>query len=167
MGTTKNYYPSRDSLLEAAARRMTEQHRAAVERLRQTTPSSVSATQVSELYPALLHRAVDGDPTQMLAMAELYLEAVRRPGVRTALGEMAVANAESAAELHRVAGLNTATKDVGVLDAYLLGLSMSLLALPPDVLRRIGLDDPYALGLGVFAAAVPSAEEPDEGVVSA
>jgi len=25
--------------------------------------------------------------------------------------------------------------------------------LPPDALRRIGLDDPYSLGLGVFAAA--------------
>ncbi len=161
MGTTKNYFPSRDSLLEAAARRMAEQHRAAVERLRLTTPSSVTAGQVSELYPALLHRAVD-DPTQMLAMAELYLEAVRRPGVRTALGEMALANAESAADLHQVAGLPSTGRDVGVLDAYLLGLSLSLLALPPQVLRQIGLDDPYALGLGVFAAAVPKRAAEDE-----
>jgi hypothetical protein len=33
------------------------------------------------------------------------------------------------------------------------------LALPPDALRRIGLDDPYSLGLGVFAAAVSTPTE--------
>jgi DNA-binding transcriptional regulator YbjK len=152
-GTTKNYFPTRESLLEAAAGRMAEQHRAAVERLQSTTPSQVSPSQLGELYPALLNRAVNGDPTQLLAMAELYLEAVRRPGVRQALGEMAIANAESAVALHQVAGLDSSTRDVGVLDAYLLGISLSLLALPADALRRIGLDDPYSLGLGVFAAA--------------
>lgn len=152
-GTTKNYFPTRESLLEAAAGRMAEEHRAAVERLQSTTPSQVSPSQLGELYPALLNRAVNGDPTQLLAMAELYLEAVRRPGVRQALGEMAIANAESAVALHQVAGLDSSTRDVGVLDAYLLGISLSLLALPADALRRIGLDDPYSLGLGVFAAA--------------
>ncbi|QUQ64909.1 TetR/AcrR family transcriptional regulator [Kutzneria sp. CA-103260] len=153
-GTTKNYFPTRESLLEAAAARMAEEHRAAVQRLRDTTPAQVSPSQLGELYPALLRRAVNGDPTQLLAMAELYLEAVRRPGVRQALGEMAIANAESAVALHQVAGLDSSTRDVGVLDAYLLGISLSLLALPPDALRQIGLDDPYSLGLGVFAAAV-------------
>lgn len=153
-GTTKNYFPTRESLLEAAAARMTEEHRAAVDRLKDTTPAHVSPSQLGQLYPALLHRAVNGDPTQLLAMAELYLEAVRRPGVRQALGEMAIANAESAVALHQVAGLDSTTRDVGVLDAYLLGISLSLLALPADALRRIGLDDPYSLGLGVFAAAV-------------
>ena len=165
-GTTKNYYPTRESLLEAAALRMAEEHRAAVARLHSTTPASVSATQLSELYPALVRRAVDGDPTQMLAMVELYLEAVRRPGVRSALGEMAVANAEASAALHQVAGLGSTARDVGVLDAYLLGISLSLLALPADALRTIGLDDPYSLGLGVFAAAVPdSGSNPVEAEV--
>jgi DNA-binding transcriptional regulator YbjK len=162
-GTTKNYFPTRESLLEAAAARMADEHRAAVERLHDTTPSQVSPSQLGELYPALLNRAVNGDPTQLLAMAELYLEAVRRPGVRTALGEMAIANAESAVALHRVAGLDSTTRDVGVLDAYLLGISLSLLALPAEALRRIGLDDPYSLGLGVFAAAVPQSPERDTG----
>jgi DNA-binding transcriptional regulator YbjK len=162
-GTTKNYFPTRESLLEAAAARMADEHRAAVQRLHDTTPSQVSPSQLGELYPALLNRAVNGDPTQLLAMAELYLEAVRRPGVRTALGEMAIANAESAVALHRVAGLDSTTRDVGVLDAYLLGISLSLLALPAEALRRIGLDDPYSLGLGVFAAAVPQSAERDTG----
>ena len=37
-GTAKNYYPTRDSLLTAAANRMADQHRAAVAQLRATTP---------------------------------------------------------------------------------------------------------------------------------
>ncbi|MCS7480512.1 TetR/AcrR family transcriptional regulator [Umezawaea endophytica] len=157
LGTTKNYFPTRETLLQAAANRMTELHVAAVRRLRDTTPADVTATDVAELYPALLRRAVADDPTHVLAMLELYLEAVRRPGVREALSRMAVANAEAGAELHRTAGLPSTARDAGLLDAYFLGVAISLLALPGDALREVGLDDPYALGLGLFSAAVPRA----------
>ncbi|MFD9737725.1 TetR/AcrR family transcriptional regulator [Umezawaea sp. NPDC059074] len=155
LGTTKNYFPTREALLQAAADRMTQLHVAAVRRLRDTTPANVTPTDVAELYPALLRRAVADDPTQILAMVELYLEAVRRPGVRAALSRMAVANAQAGAELHRAAGLPGTTGDAGLLDAYFLGVAISLLALPEDTLRTVGLADPYALGLGLFSAAVP------------
>jgi DNA-binding transcriptional regulator YbjK len=157
-GTTKNYFPTRDALLQAAANRMTELHVAAVGRLRDTTPADITPTEVAELYPALLRRAVADDPTHLLAMVELYLEAVRRPGVRAALSRMAVANAHAGAELHQAAGLPSTTRDAGLLDAYFLGVALSLLALPEDALRSVGLADPYALGLGLFSAAVPRAE---------
>jgi AcrR family transcriptional regulator len=157
-GTTKNYFPTRESLLEACAHRMTELHLAAVRRLRDTTPTDITPTEVAELYPALLRRAVAEDPTQMLAMFELYLEAVRRPGVRAALSRMVVANAEAGADLHRAAGLPSTVRDAGLLDAYFLGVAVSLLALPPDALRTVGLEDPYALGLGLFSSAVPRVE---------
>lgn len=156
-GTTKNYFPTREALLQAAADRMTDLHVAAVRRLRDTTPADVTATDVAELYPALLRRAVADDATHILAMVELYLEAVRRPGVRAALSRMAVANAEASAELHRTAGLPSTTGDAGVLDAYFLGVAISLLALPPEALHALGLADPYSLGLGLFSAAVPRA----------
>ncbi|MBV8933555.1 MAG: TetR family transcriptional regulator [Kutzneria sp.] len=158
IGTAKNYFPTRDCLLAAAAQRMAEEHQDAVSHLRGATPPAVSVTQIGALYPALLYRTVYSDPAQMVAMAELYLEAVRRPSVRAALGEMALANAESAATLHRMAGLTTSVSDAGVLDAYLLGLSLSLLALPREVLSAIGLDNPHVLGRGAFeAVAGPAA----------
>ncbi|AXX30801.1 TetR family transcriptional regulator [Actinosynnema pretiosum subsp. pretiosum] len=153
-GTTKNYFPTRDALLGAAAARMTSLHAEAVDRLRATTPPGVSADQVAGLYPALLRRAVADDPTQFLAMVELYLEAVRRPGVREALGRMVVANAGAGAALHRVAGLPGSARDAALLDAYFLGVAISLLALPEDALGQVGLDDPADLGLGLFRAAV-------------
>ncbi|NUT54345.1 MAG: TetR/AcrR family transcriptional regulator, partial [Saccharothrix sp.] len=126
-------------------------------RLRETTPADISATDVAELYPALLRRAVADDPTQMLAMVELYLEAVRRPGVRAALSGMVLANAEAGAALQQAAGLPSTVRDTGLLDAYFLGVAISLLALPVETLKTVGLDDPYALGIGVFSATVPSA----------
>lgn len=164
-GTTKNYFPTREALLEAAAGRMTQLHAEAVGRLRATTPPGVSAGEVARLYPALLRRAVEQDPTQLLAMVELYLEAVRRPGVREALGRMAVSNARATAGLHAAAGLPGSPREAGVLDAYFLGVAVSLLALPGEALRAVGLDDAQALGLGLFRAAVPEAAEPAAGSV--
>ncbi|MEV8442600.1 TetR/AcrR family transcriptional regulator [Actinosynnema sp. NPDC051121] len=154
-GTTKNYFPTRDALLSAAAARMTALHAAAVRRLRETTPEGITPAEVARLYPALLRRAVAQDPTQLLAMAELYLEAVRRPGVRAALGRMAVSNARAGAGLHAAAGLPSTARDAGLLDAYFLGVAVSSLALPEEALRELGLDDPDAVGAGLFRAAVP------------
>ncbi|MEV1115851.1 TetR/AcrR family transcriptional regulator [Actinosynnema sp. NPDC049800] len=166
-GTTKNYFPSRDALLGAAAARMTALHAAAVRRLRETTPAGISPAEVAQLYPALLRRAVVEDPTQLLAMVELYLEAVRRPGVRAALGRMAVSNAQAGAGLHAAAGLPSTARDAGLLDAYFLGVAVSLLALPAEALAAVGLDDPHAVGLGLFRAAVPGrsgdGDEPSHG----
>lgn len=157
IGTTKNYFPTRESILTACAARMTSLHQAAVQRLRETTPPDITATDVAELYPALLRRAVADDPTQMLAMVELYLEAVRRPGVREALSGMVLANAQAGAALQQAAGLPSTVRDTGLLDAYFLGVAISLLALPSETLETVGLNDPYALGIGVFSATVPNA----------
>ncbi|GAA3838941.1 ABC-F family ATP-binding cassette domain-containing protein [Saccharothrix violaceirubra] len=153
-GTTKNYFPSRDALLRAAAERLAEAHEAAVARLHTTTPADVSPAEVGALYPALLRRAV-AEPAQLLAMVELYLEAVRRPGVRQALGRMAVANARAGARLHRAAGLPGGVRDAGLLDAFFLGVAVSLVALPADALREVGLDDGDELGAELFRAVVP------------
>jgi len=151
-GTTKNYYPTRQSLLEAAAERMAEQHRAAVNQLRDTTPASATPGQVRMLYAALIRRAVREDPTQALAMFELYLEAVRHPAVRSALGEMVAANADATARLHQAAGLLSSPSDAGLLDACILGVMATQLALPPEALRAIGLDDIDGVGARLFDA---------------
>ncbi|GAA1335523.1 TetR/AcrR family transcriptional regulator [Saccharothrix algeriensis] len=166
-GTTKNYFPTREALLQAAAGRMAQSHAEAVARLSATTPQDISPEQVAQLYPALLRRAVAEDPTQLLAMVELYLEAVRRPALREALGRVVVSNAEAGARLHRAAGLPSSARDAGLLDACFLGVAVSLLALPADAVREVGLDDPHAVGLGLFRAAVPTGRWEDDGRVQA
>ena len=159
-GTTKNYYPTRHAILEAAAHRMAEQHRAAVDQLRETTPAGVTPHQLRQLYPALIRRAAI-DPTQALAMFELYLEAVRQPAIRAALGTMAVANAAAGADLHLAAGLPSGTHTTGVLDACILGVIITQLALPGDTLEQIGLADTDIIGTQLFDAATnPAASYP-------
>ncbi|HEX4700949.1 MAG TPA: TetR/AcrR family transcriptional regulator [Pseudonocardiaceae bacterium] len=151
-GTTKNYYPSRQTILQAAANRMAEQHRAAVDHLRDTTPATVTPHQLRLLYPALIRRAVHGDPTQTLAMFELYLEAVRQPAIRAALAAMATANATAAVELHHAAGIASDTTTTGLLDACILGVMAAQLALPPETLDTIGLHDTDTVGTHLFDA---------------
>lgn len=152
-GTTKNYYPTRHMILEAAAQRMADQHRAAVDQLRDTTPAGVTPHQLRQLYPALIRRAMT-DPTQALAMFELYLEAVRQPAIRAALGDMATANATSGADLHRAAGLPGDTHTTGVLDACILGVIITRLALPADTLDDVGLADTDSIGAQLFDSTV-------------
>jgi DNA-binding transcriptional regulator YbjK len=152
-GTTKNYHPTRQGILEAAAHRMADQHRAAVQRLRETTPAGVTPHQLRMLYPALIRRAVDHDPTQALAMFELYLEAVRRPAVRAALGVMVTANAQATTELHHAAGMPSDTAATGILDACILGVMVSQLALPADTLAVTGLDDTDTVATHLFDTA--------------
>jgi DNA-binding transcriptional regulator YbjK len=149
-GTTKNYHPTRQHILEAAAQRMAELHRAAVDRLRETTPPGATPHQLRMLYPALIRRAVHNDPTPTLAMLELYLEGVRRPAIRTALGTMATANAHAAAELHHTAGVPSTITDTATLDACLLGILVTQLALPADALAATGLDDTDTIGTHLF-----------------
>ena len=100
----------------------------------------------------MIRRAVHSDPTQVLAMFELYLAAVRRPEVRDALGEMVTANADATVELHRASGLASGTEPAALLNACLLGVMVSELALDPKALRAIGLDDIDEVGGQLFDA---------------
>ncbi|HEX5406539.1 MAG TPA: TetR/AcrR family transcriptional regulator [Pseudonocardiaceae bacterium] len=159
-GTTKNYHATRQAILEAAANRMAELHHAAVDQLRETTPAGATPHQLRMLYPALIRRAVHNDPTQALAMVELYLEAVRRPGVRTALGAMTTANAHATAQLHHAAGVPSDTAATGLLDACLLGVMLSQLALPPDTLTVTGLDDTDTVGTQLFDTVTRHTTQP-------
>lgn len=158
-GTTKNYHPTRQAILEAAAARMAQLHHAAIDRLRDTTPPGATPHQLRALYPALVRRATL-DPTQALAMVELYLEGIRIPAVRTALGTMATANAHATTRLHRTAGVTSDTADTGLLDACLLGVLLSRLALPPDALDTTGLGDTDTVGTRLFDALLNTDNPP-------
>lgn len=158
-GTTKNYYATRDAILAAAAHRMADHHRTAVDQLRATTPTGATRHQLRQLYPALIRRA-HHDPTQTLALVELYLEAVRQPAVRTALATMATTNAHATTELHHTAGVPSTTTDTGLLDACLLGILLSRLALPADTLTTTGLDDPDTIGTHLFDTTTPTRPQP-------
>lgn len=153
-GTTKNYFRNRSSLFVAVARRMSDQHIAAVGELRDQIPENVTREHIVALYATMLDRMTTGARTQFLALFELYLEGVRRPEVREALGEMTLANVDLVAHLHSSVGMSVTDRGGGLLDAGMLGVAMSMLSLPEDVVRSIGFDDSEALSRSLLSAAV-------------
>ncbi|MCA1187684.1 MULTISPECIES: TetR/AcrR family transcriptional regulator [unclassified Saccharopolyspora] len=162
-GTTKNYHPNRDSLYVAIARRMADQQTAAMRRLRENMPEGVSADDVRALYLAMLRRMAGAARSQFLALFELQLEGVRNPQVRSALGEMTLAGVDSAVTLHAAVGEPISARGGGLLEAGMMGVAMSMLSLPDDVVGRIGFGDPDELGRSLLGMAVDA--EPADGLL--
>jgi hypothetical protein len=74
---------------------------------------------------------------------------------------MAIANAAAGADLHHAAGLPSGTHTTGVLDACILGVIITQLALPTDTLEQIGLAETDTIGTQLFDSATnPAAGYP-------
>lgn len=162
-GTAKNYHASRESLFAAIAQRMSDQHTAAMHRLREQMPDGVGQADVQALYLAMLRRMATTARSQFLALFELHLEAVRNPQVRASLGEIALAGVDSAVHLHAAVGEPISARGGGLLEAGMMGVAMSMLSLPDDVVGRIGFDDPDPLGRSLLGMA--EAAEPADGLL--
>ncbi len=162
-GTTKNYHATREALFVAIGRRVAEQQTAAMRRLREQLPDGVAQSDVTALYLAMLRRMVTTARSQFLALFELHLEGVRNPQVSAALGEITLAGVDSAVHLHAAVGEPIPARGAGLLDAGMLGVAMSMLSLPDDVVGRIGFDDPAALGRSLLDMAADA--EPAEGLL--
>ena len=158
-GTTKNYWPTRESVFVAVARRVSEQHVEAMNLVREQAPEGLAVEHVASWYAAMLRRTGSTGRAHFLALFELHLEAVRRPEVRSALGEMVLANAASARYLHDAVGIDLPTRGAGLLDAGMLGAAMSMLSLPESVLGEIGFDDADAVSAALLNAAAGSTGE--------
>ncbi|TDD07244.1 TetR/AcrR family transcriptional regulator [Saccharopolyspora terrae] len=144
-GTTKNYYPTRNALFEAIAHYLAERHVAALEALCAHIPEGVCPDDITALYAAMLSRMSGNARSQFLALFELHLEAVRNPEVRTALGEISRASVDTAVQLHSAVGRRIGRRGAGLLDAGMLGVALSTLSLPGELVEDLGLDDAEGL----------------------
>lgn len=159
-GTTKNYWPDRESVFVAVAHRVSRQHVQAMDLVREQAPEGLAVEHVASWYAAMLRRTGSAGRAHFLALFELHLEAVRRPEIRDALGEMVLANAASARYLHDTVGVELSRRGAGLLDAGMLGAAMSMLSLPESVLDEIGFDDADAVSAALLDAAAGTAAGP-------
>ncbi|MBB5152661.1 TetR/AcrR family transcriptional regulator [Saccharopolyspora phatthalungensis] len=140
-GTTKNYYPTRSALFLAIAHYLAAQHTAALEGLRSQIPADVTGEDITALYAAMLRRMSTSARSQFLALFELHLEAVRNPEVRAALADITKANVDTAVQLHAAVDRRMSRRGAGLLDAGMLGVALSMLSLPDDLVEELGFDD--------------------------
>lgn len=91
IGTAANYFRNRDELLAAAARRVAELHLAESERASLAAARSRDGTQLVDLLTTSLVDSATVHRERYLAIAELQLEARRRPGLASELAGLAAA----------------------------------------------------------------------------
>jgi DNA-binding transcriptional regulator YbjK len=163
-GTTKNYYPTRSALFLAIARYLAAQHTAALQGLRSQIPADVTGEDITALYAAMLRRMSTSARSQFLALFELHLEAVRNPEVRAALGDITEANVDTAVQLHAAVDRRMSRRGAGLLDAGMLGVALSMLSLPDDLVEELGFDDADGLARALLSLG-SMRDEPAIGVL--
>lgn len=145
-GTTSNYFPRRDDLLDQVAERIHV-------RLR-IDPAGVTASAPGDVLTALM-QALFGrivrDRTGWLALLELRLEATRRPALQAALTGTLRDNLRGNIEGRRESGLVGDDTMTVLLYYAMTGLILEHLTLP-DVLEDVDLDDLVA---DFVARAIP------------
>ncbi|MEV7561369.1 TetR/AcrR family transcriptional regulator [Streptomyces sp. NPDC089795] len=166
-GTAKNYFPTRDALLRAAAERCAEQYHALAEALAPTGPEQgagpasapgagagagpgagaepgsgpAGVARLAALLAALLRDTAGPGRTRVLAYLELQAEAARRPWLAELLDPVAAADFAAHAHLLRAAGLPAGPARVRALTLALHGAIPHLLTGAPATLAAAGLDD--------------------------
>ncbi|MFJ8971693.1 MULTISPECIES: TetR/AcrR family transcriptional regulator [Streptomyces] len=138
VGTTSNYFSSRDDLLMQTGARISSRMTPDPAQVEQTMLAAPSRELVAELMHWLIRRMTD-DRTGYLAMLELRLEATRRPDLRTQLTRTVRAGFDESLSFHRDHGLPGGPDAVLVLYLAMTGVLLEHFTLP-DMLGDDGLD---------------------------
>ncbi len=160
-GTASNYFPSRDGLLEAAARRVVELQLGDMRSANAQAPGPAGADELAALLASSLFTSATRHRTRLLAICELSLEATRRPALGQVLAELAGATLDVTAAGHRALGLATSSGQVQALITLFGGTLLALVTGPPAAVTRDGtllLARCMVTGvLGTLPAAAPGA----------
>ncbi|MGW6288010.1 TetR/AcrR family transcriptional regulator [Streptomyces sp. NPDC055107] len=139
-GTAKNYFPTRDAVLRAAAERCLEQYLALTERLA-STPGPADREGLTALFRSLLENVAGPGRSRLLAVLELQAEATRRPWLSGILDPMASGDFAGMELAQRSAGLPVTPQRAAVVTLALHAAIPHLLTNGPATLAAAGLDD--------------------------
>ncbi len=139
-GTTKNYFPTRDALLRAAAERCYQRYLADLGRL-DTVTLPAGREDLTGMLAELIRRGTGPDRVRLLATLELHAEATRNTALRSILAELTRTDFEVYDRLQRAAGLPVTPARSRVFARCVHAALLSLLTHPPEALRSEGLAD--------------------------
>lgn len=131
-GTAANYFPTRDELLAAAARRVFSLHITAMEAADSQVAGPVSTSGLAELIGGALYDSAARHRTRYLAIYELTLEATRRPALAGELSGMLATTLDVTIGQHRALGLDTSRAQVQTLMTLFSGALLTLVTGPPE-----------------------------------
>lgn len=138
VGTSSNYFASRDDLFMQAGARINSRMTPDPARVEEALRPAPSRELVTSLMRWLVQRMTD-DRTGYLAMLELRLEATRRPALRVQLTRAVRAEFDGNADFHRSAGLPGDDDTFLVLYLAMTGVLLEHFTLP-GALSGIELD---------------------------
>jgi DNA-binding transcriptional regulator YbjK len=159
-GTAANYFPRRDDLLAAAARRVAELSLADMAAANREVASPPGQHRLAELIGASLLDSATRHRTRYLAIYELTLEATRQPALAQAMSQLAAGAVDATIAEHRALGLPTSAQQVQALLTLFAGTLLTLVTGPPEAATRENtLTLARCLVSGVLDT-VPGAAEP-------
>lgn len=159
LGTSKNYFPTRDALLRAVAGRCLELYRALADGLAGAGPGPADRAGLAALLAGLLRDAAGAGRPRTVAYLELQAEATRRPWLAEVLDPIAAADFAAFGHLLAAAGLPSGPEHARTLTLALHGAVLHLLASGPDTLAAAGLADLDAFTRGVLDRVCPGPRE--------
>lgn len=159
VGTSKNYFPTRDALLRAVAERCLEQYRALADRLAGAGPAPGDPAGLAALLAGLLRDTAGAGRPRVVAYLELQVEATRRPWLAALLDQIAAADFAAFGHLLATTGLPAGPERARALTLALHGAVLHLLTGAPATLTAAGLDDLDAFAHGLLDSASPAPKE--------
>jgi len=137
-GTAANYFPTRDDLLTAAARRVAGLHLAEMTAADLQAAGAAGRDVLAELIGASLYDSATRHRARYLAIFELTLEATRRPELARSMADLGAAAVETTVAEHRALGLPTSPEQVHALITLFGGTLLTLVTGPPGAVTRDG-----------------------------
>ncbi|MFJ9680033.1 TetR/AcrR family transcriptional regulator [Streptomyces sp. NPDC101194] len=135
LGTTKNYFPTREALLRASTERIIELY-AAIPR-----PAPVDRAGLAVLLRTLLEHVEGPGRVRVLALLELQREATRTPWLAAPLDAFAAADFVYFEHVQRSAGLSVTPQRAAAVTLALHAALPQLVGDGPATLAAAGLDD--------------------------
>jgi DNA-binding transcriptional regulator YbjK len=135
-GTAKNYYPTRQSLLLAAAERCAERY------LELPRPQVTNRPALVAMTSALLTNAAGPGRQRLLAFRELQAEATRAPSLTAIVDRITAADFTAFTAAQQAAGLPVTPQRAAAFTLAVHGALPHLLTSGQRTLAAAGLDDP-------------------------
>lgn len=135
-GTASNYFPRRNDLLAAAARRVAQLYLADMAAADRQVTSPADPDRLAELIAASLYDSATRHRTRYLAVYELTLEATRQPELAQSMSQLATAAMDTTIAEHSTLGLPTSPEQVQALIMLFSGTLLTLVTGPPEAVTR-------------------------------